>query len=233
MASHEHIIALLLRTGLFGGLKPDALAACAALFRETRFAKGEMIFARGDPGTHLYLVAQGRVRLAIATDEGRELTFRHASEGDLLGEIAVLDGKPRTAEASALTPVVAHSLERGAFRELCAARAEIFEGVVAFLCQRLRDTSNQLESIALYPLEVRLARFLLFALGTREAAPGKRVPLELGFSQGELAQLLGASRPKVNAALAALENLGAVGRTLDRLFCDPTKLADIAQLDDG
>jgi CRP/FNR family transcriptional regulator, cyclic AMP receptor protein len=77
-----------------------------------------------------------------------------------------------------------------------------------------------------------VARFLLAALGDRQAPPGRRVPLELGFSQGELALLLGASRPKVNAALGALENAGAIRRTSDRIFCEPAKLALVAQKND-
>ena len=96
----------------------------------------------------------------------------------------------------------------------------------------VRDASDRLESIALYPLEARLARFLLFALGDRKAAAGRRVSLELGFTQGELALLLGASRPKINVALGVLENASALGRTADRLFCDPDKLALIARQHD-
>jgi CRP/FNR family cyclic AMP-dependent transcriptional regulator len=103
---------------------------------------------------------------------------------------------------------------------------------VTFLCRRLRDVSDRLEAVALYPMEVRLARFLLVALGERTAPPGKRVPLELGFTQTELAMLLGASRPKINAALRVLEEAGAIGRTSDRLFCDRAKLAVIAQKQD-
>jgi CRP/FNR family transcriptional regulator, cyclic AMP receptor protein len=72
----------------------------------------------------------------------------------------------------------------------------------------------------------------LAALGSRNAPPGRRIPLELGFSQSELSQLLGASRPKVNAAMASLEKAGAIRRTFDRLFCDPKKLASIAQSGD-
>jgi CRP-like cAMP-binding protein len=231
----DAVAPLLARTDLFGSLAPDDLAACAAAFRPTRFDKGAMVFARGDAGTHLYVVQEGRVRLAISTEEGRELSFRHATAGDLFGEIAALDGSPRTADATALTDVAAYALEREAFRALWSTRPGISAAVIACLCRRIRETSLQLGAIALQPLDVRLARFLLFALGARQpgqSAPGKRVPLELGFSQGELAQLLGASRPKVNTALAALEQAGAVKRTLDRLFCDPTRLAEIARHDD-
>lgn len=229
----QRAVRLLAGTELFKSLAADDLAVCAARFRAARFAKGEMLFGRGDAGTHLYLVADGQVRLAIATSEGRELSFQIAVTGDLFGEIAVLDGSPRSAEATALTPVTAYTLERDVFRELWSTYPAIASAVISFLCWRLRDASDRLEAIALYPMEVRLARFLLIALGDRQAPPGRRVPLELGFSQGELALLLGASRPKINVALGVLENAGAVKRTSDRLFCDPTKLAMIAQSGDA
>jgi CRP/FNR family cyclic AMP-dependent transcriptional regulator len=233
MSNNSLLVPLLARTDLFGSFSADELAICAAAFRLLRFNKGALLFARGDPGTHLYLVVEGRVRLAVTSEEGRELSFRHAANGDLFGEIGALDGSPRTADATALTDVTAYALERKAFSNLWSTRPGISAGVIAFLCRRLRDTSGQLEAIALYPLEVRLARFLLLALGNREPAPGRRLPLELGFSQSELAQLLGASRPKVNTALGALESANAINRTLDRIFCDPVKLAQIARQDDA
>ena len=223
---------LLAGTDLFKDLDAGDLAACAGHFREQKFGKGQVLFARGDVGTQLYLVAEGQVRLAIATADGRELSFQIAVAGDVIGEIAVLDGGPRSAEATALTPVLAYGLERNAFRALWSAHPGISDALITFLCRRLRDASDRLEAIALYPMEVRLARFLLVALGNRQAPPGRRVPLELGFTQGELAMLLGASRPKINAALGVLESAGAIGRTSDRLFCDPAKLAVIAQRHD-
>jgi CRP-like cAMP-binding protein len=227
----ERLLRLLAGTDLFKGLAAHDLAACAARFREARFGKGQMLFARGDPGSDLYLVTEGQVRLGIGTSEGRELSFQIAGPGDLFGEIAMLDGCPRSAEATALTPVSASVLDRSAFRELWSAHAAIADSIIAFLCWRVRNASERLETIALYPMEVRLARFLLIALGDRQAPPGRRVPLELGFSQSELALLLGASRPKINVALGILEKAGAVGRTSDRLFCDPAKLAAIAQIE--
>jgi CRP/FNR family transcriptional regulator, cyclic AMP receptor protein len=231
--TNSGLLQLLADTELFKQLGEDARAICAAKFRELRFDKGQLLFARGDAGRHLYVIAEGQVRLAIATADGRELSFQIAVAGDLIGEIAVLDGGPRSAEATALTPVLTYALERNAFRELWSANPAIANAIIVFLCWRLRDASDRLEAIALYPMEVRLARFLLVALGDRQAPPGRRVPLELGFTQGELAMLLGASRPKINAALGALENAGAIGRTSDRLFCDPAQLAQIARMSEG
>jgi CRP-like cAMP-binding protein len=233
MAKADQVVALLSQTELFGGLSGSELRLLAENFHEVRFGKGEMLFARGDAGEHLYLIADGRVRLATSTDEGRELSFRHATTAEILGEIAALDGGPRTAEATALVPVLAYSLERRVLRELMARQPAIAGRFIDFLCRRVRETSDQLEAIALHPLHVRLARFLLVALGERQAAPGKRVPLEMGFSQGELALLLGATRPKVNEAFGALEQAGAIGRTIDRIFCDPSKLAAIARHENG
>ncbi len=229
----EAIVRLLASADLFKALAVDDLAACAGKFRMIRFAKGQNLFGRGDVGTHLYLIAEGQVRLAIATSEGRELSFQIATVGDLIGEIAVLDGGLRSAGATALTPITTYAMERNAFRELWSTHPGVSSAIISFLCWRLRDVSDRLETLALYPMEARLARFLLVALAGRQAAPGRRVPLELGFTQGELAMLLGASRPKINLALGMLESVGAIGRTSDRLFCDPAKLASFAQLDDG
>jgi len=229
---HETIIRLLVGADLFKDLGADDQVVCAAKMEELRFEKGQILFRRGDVGTRLYLVAKGQVRLAIASKSRRGLSFQIAVSGDLIGEIAVLDGGPRSAMATALTPVTTYALERSVFQELWSTHPGISTAIIAFLCRRLRGASDRLEATALYPMEVRLARFLLVALGGQQAPPGRRVPLELGFSQGELALLLGASRPKVNAALGALENAGAIRRTSDRIFCEPAKLALAAQKND-
>jgi CRP/FNR family transcriptional regulator, cyclic AMP receptor protein len=227
MSIKDILTPLLARTELFKGLAADELAACIPSFRDVRFKKGEALFIRGEQATGLYLVAQGRVRLAIATEDGREMSFRHAIAGGLLGEIAALDGGTRAADAAALTAVTAYRLDKDDFRKLWRERPALSERLISFLCTRLRDTSGQLESIALHPMHVRLARFFLAAIGDRKPVPGKWLPLELGMSQSELALLLGASRPKINEALGKLEETGAIHRTLDRIFCDPAGLADI------
>ncbi len=223
------LIDLLAKTELFGGLASDELAACAALFREVKFVKGQSLFVRGEKANSLYLVAQGRVRLAITTEDGKELSFRHTVVGEIFGEVGILDGGVRTADATALTPVIAYRLDQNDFHHLWSTRKSVAARLIAFLCQRLRETSYQLELIALHPMHVRLARFFVVAVGNRKPPPGKRIPIELGMSQNEIALLLGASRPKINEALGTLEKSGAINRTIDRIFCDPAKLGEIAR----
>lgn len=226
------IATLLLHTEFFGpafqALPENDILSCAAFFHPVQFDAGQLLFSRGDTGDHLMMIASGRVRLSLMNEDGRELSVRHAIEGQLIGEIAVLDDRRRSAEALALTPVEAFTLSRDGLHRLQAQHSCISAGIIAFLCKRLRDTTDQMEAIALYPVEARLARFLLVSLNGRRAEQGKRLPLELGFSQTELAQLLGASRPKVNTALRLLEEMGAVRRTADRLFCAPDILAHVA-----
>ena len=229
----DHLASLLARTELFGKLAPETIVQVASRFHTVQFKRGQTLYARGDAGNALHLIGTGQIRFSVVSGDGRELSVRVAKSGEIIGEVAVLDRQPRTATASAITAVTAHSLSRADFDRLLLQEPQLARNAIDFLCHRLRDTTDQLESIALYSIEVRLARFLLIALKGQSGQSGKRVPLELGFSQGELAQLLGASRPKVNIALGFLEEAGAIGRTSDRLFCDPAILSRIAEKTDG
>jgi CRP-like cAMP-binding protein len=227
--SKDLLIEMLGKTALFGALDPDERRSVALEMREVQYDSGQIVFGRGDPGRDIYLVANGRVRLSVLTPEGRELSFAHAEPGQIFGEIAVLDGGLRTADAPAGTKVVAQTLSKGALMRLVETRALVRESVIRFLCNRVREADQQLEGIALYPIEVRLARFFLAAARQKGGAePGARVTLDLPISQSELALLIGASRPKVNAALALLEDGGAIERNDKMLICDIDELEVIA-----
>jgi CRP-like cAMP-binding protein len=222
--------ALLGKTALFGALERDDRVAVARQMRRASFEAGRTIFGRGDAGSDVYLVVKGRVRLSVFSLDGRLLSFKHADAGDIFGEIAALDGGQRTADAIALTRVDAMTLPQEQLIRLVEANPRVARAAISFLCQRLRDTSEQVEAIALHPVEVRLARFLLSRLKLREGGvlPESTAILELAMSQSELASLIGASRQKVNAALALLEGAGAIERTRARVTCHIAGLARIA-----
>jgi len=229
MVAKEALLEMLAKTPLFGPLEEADRKAVAQEMRETSFDGGQAIFARGDAGRDIYLVTGGRVRLSVLTAEGRELSFAHAEAGQIFGEIAVLDGGVRTADATAVSKVTAMTLSKGGLTRLIEQRAVVREAVIKFLCNRVREADHQLEGIALYPIEVRLARFFLAAAKQKgELKPGARIVIDLPISQSELALLIGASRPKVNAALALLEDGGAIERKESRFTCDIDELENIA-----
>lgn len=225
------LVDFLAKSMLFGTLSEAERQAVAAQMRRTSFDSGQMIFARGDAGTEVYLVISGRVRLSIVTAEGRELSFVHAGPGSIFGEIATLDGGPRTADAMAVGPVEAMVLSHTVLRRMIETTPALASAAVSFLCRRLREADQQLEAVALHPIEVRLARFLLGLAAQRSPAQSGRQKIDLGMSQTELSLLLGASRPKVNAALSLLEDQGAIERNGNLVDCELAMLRDIGQVD--
>jgi CRP/FNR family transcriptional regulator, cyclic AMP receptor protein len=224
------IVELLGKSALFGSLPEADLTAIAGRMRRVQFDADQMIFSRGDPGREIYLVLEGKIRLSILSSDGRELSFAHAGPGSIFGEIATLDGGERTAGATAITRVTAMALPQRATMELIENNPKVAMAAIRFLCTRLRETDQRLEAIALHRIEVRLARLLLSALKLQApAATGSSVPLDLGMSQGELALLIGASRPKVNIALTMLEDMGGITRKGSKLACNTEVLQNIAE----
>lgn len=214
---------------VLSGLGEAGLALLAARARRRVWGAGEVIFQRGDPGDWLLVIAEGRVRLAIGTAGGRELVLRHAEAGDCLGELALFDGAPRSADATALGPVAGWTLARADWEDLCAADPALAQAALRWTCTRLRETTEQMESIALYGLAARAARFLLFTLRQLNGADlPPRATLRLDLSQSEIAGILGATRPKVNRALLSLEEDGAIRRSEGVLDCDVARLTALA-----
>jgi CRP-like cAMP-binding protein len=200
--------------------------------RRVQFKSDQMIFSRGDPGREMYLVMEGRVRLSILSSDGRELSFAHAGPGNVFGEIATLDGGERTAGATAMSSVQAMVLPQKALLDVIASNPKVAEAAIRFVCSKLRETDQRLEAIALHRIEVRLARLMLSALRLQSpGAKGESVPLDLGMSQGELALLVGASRPKVNVALTVLEDMGAIARAGSKFQCNTEVLEGVADME--
>jgi CRP-like cAMP-binding protein len=227
------IVDMLGQTALFGSLTEADRTATASRMRRVQFEPDQMIFSRGDPGREIYLVLEGRIRLSVLSSDGRELSLDHASPGSIFGEIATLDGGERTAGATAISRVQAMVLSQRAMMELIEGNPHVAVAAIKFLCTRLRETDQRLEAIALHRIEVRLARLMLSALRDqgKDLEEGESVPLNLGMSQGELALLIGASRPKVNVALTALEDMGAITRAGSGFTCDVEVLRSVADME--
>lgn len=206
---------------IFSTLDPSSLAALAAAGGRKSWAAGATIFQRGDQGDYLLALTEGRVRLSLASPTGRELVLRHVGPGEIIGELALIDGEPRSADAVAVEPTTAIIVPRVRFLAATTAHPALAMGVARYLASLLRNTNYQMESIALYDLRMRLIRFILFTVAQVYGdAPGPAPVLRLGLNQSDLSSVLGASRPKVNMALQALIAEGALVRNGEGLVCD-------------
>ncbi len=220
----------LLGFAVFSGLDPSSLAQLAAAVTRRTWHSGASIFLRGDTETHLLALLDGRVRLSLGTPQGKELVIRHLGAGEILGEMALLDGRPRSADATAVGQVTALVLHSDRFHQIAATNPAVPMAFARYLCGLLRDTNTQMESIALYEMPARIVRFVLYTLRQihGEALPDEAT-LRLGFSQSELASIIGATRPKVNRALQDIMATGALRREGDALVCNIPALLDLAE----
>jgi CRP-like cAMP-binding protein len=170
-----------------------------AVIRKVR--KGVVLFRKDDPGSTLYAVCDGAVRISVPSKQGQDAIFNIVSRGEIFGEIALLDGGNRTADAIAIEDSELMLIERREFLPVLRAHPEVAINLIEILCSRLRRTSEQVEDIVFLDVPGRLAKALL-ALHRR---PGANPTAGIRVTQRELSQMIGVSRESVNKQLRAWE----------------------------
>jgi CRP-like cAMP-binding protein len=187
------------RTRLFRGLPAATIQRISALSIRRTYGHGAVVFSQAGPGDALYGVVTGKIRISASAPDGREIFLNIMEPGDTFGEIALLDGRHRTATARTTAPSELIIITRDHFLELLEREPKLVSHVVQLLCERIRWTSGLAEDSALLGVPARLARRLL-GLGKlhgRESTNG----VELTISQEEVARFLGLSRQVVNQYL--------------------------------
>jgi len=195
---------------LFRGLGADERRTLFARSRIRNFAAGETIFLMGSPGDNMMAVLSGNVRISLSSSDGRELLLAILFPGEFFGEISLLDGKERTADATAATACSLAILDRREVLTFFARYPSAWLNIVNVLCNRLRKTDEHIAEVALLQLPARLARALLRVLAGGDAPPaaGKTEPIAL--SQGDLGKLVGAARESVNRCLRTWQQDGVI-----------------------
>ena len=195
---------------VFQAMQPAELDEVLAFASERRVRRGQIIFQKGDDGSSMMAVLQGRVRISVISPEGREIMLNVISPGEVFGEIALLDGQPRSADATATEDTNLLVIERRHFLPFLARNQDLGLRMLAVLCDRLRRTSVALEQIALMDLPGRLARVLLKLAADygRPVNGGTRIDLKL--SQRDLSTLVATSRESVNKQLSVWREDGAL-----------------------
>jgi CRP/FNR family transcriptional regulator, cyclic AMP receptor protein len=222
-------IALLLGHPVFGALAPAQLKQLCSLARARRVVSGTTLFVKGDPGTALFAVVSGIVKITVPSIDGREATFNLLNAGDIFGEIALLDGQPRTADAIAATDCELMVIERRDFLGFVHSEPKVAMKLIELLCARLRVAGARMEEVVFLNLPARLARLLLRLLEESTAADKNK----LSITQQEISGMLGTTRESVNKHLQIWARRGMIALKRGTiLVLAPKGLAALVRGDD-
>jgi CRP/FNR family transcriptional regulator, cyclic AMP receptor protein len=195
---------------LFRGLVENERDALVARARIRHFAAGDNILLMGSPGDSMMAVLSGQIRISVPSPEGREIVLAILQKGEVFGEIALLDGKERTADARAMTASDLAILERRDVFAFLERQPNAWPRLVEVLCERLRATDQHIAEVALLQLPVRLAKALLRIADAEAPAALGQPAVKLQLSQRELGNLVGAARETVNKCLREWQRSGLV-----------------------
>lgn len=235
MASDLDLIRSALReTRLFSQLPDDAMDGLAPLFVERTFEKEDVIFHQGDEGDYLFLVVSGQVRVEKEILDGRRVTLALRGPGSVLGEMALLDGTVRSASVYALERTKALTLARSSFFRFLSEHTEVFQNLLAILCQRLRESDQKVEDLGSKSLLERLAGTLLSLAGPEGTAVEEGVELSSTVNYQLLTGLLCTNRESVSRAIRGLRKSGLIDKAGRQfLLKDLQGLSDLYEFGEG
>jgi CRP/FNR family transcriptional regulator, cyclic AMP receptor protein len=189
----------LLASPFFAHLRSAELDELIAHSQERRLSRGTLIFSKGDPGSSMLAVLSGLIRVGATSADGREITLNVIGPGEIVGEIALLDGRPRSADAVAAEETLVMAIERRYFLPFLVRHEGLVERMLGVLCDRLRKTSAALEELALLDLPARMARTLVkLADDYGKPTPQGGMRIEIKLSQKDMSNLVAATRESVN-----------------------------------
>ncbi len=205
-AERKHIEAGSWFAKLSESLRTDILER--ALVR--RVADGTSLVHRGEPAAEWCGVARGAVRVSSVSLSGKQVALTYVEPGIWFGDISLFDGLPRTHDAHAHGDTTLLVVRKPDFRELLARHTELYEALLRLNCRRLRLMFDTIEDLNTRPLASRLAKQILVLARAYGVPEGNEIRIGLQLAQEDIAQLLGASRQRVNQELKSLERKGAV-----------------------
>jgi CRP-like cAMP-binding protein len=200
--------AMIETSNLFRGLSPPLLDKVLKLRSQRQLAAGEVLFRKGDPGDALYGVIKGRLRIHTLGADGRDALLNVVGPGDLFGEIALIDGLPRTADATALDAVELVMLRRSEFMALLRQENELTLHLLQLTCRRLRWLSDMVEDATFLTAPARLAKRLLHLAEHHGQTHPEGILIDLKLSQQAIGELAALSRESTNKYLRKWARLG-------------------------
>ncbi|STD02419.1 CRP-like cAMP-activated global transcriptional regulator GlxR [Corynebacterium renale] len=199
---------ILSRAGIFQGVDPEAVRNLIEDMQTVRYPRGTTIFDEGEPGDRLFIITQGKVKLARHSNDGRENLLTVMGPSDMFGELSIFDPGPRTSSAVCVTEVHAATMDSQMLRDWVTAHPEIAQQLLRVLARRLRRTNASLADLIFTDVPGRVAKTLLQLANRFGSQEGAALRVNHDLTQEEIAQLVGASRETVNKALATFAQRG-------------------------
>jgi CRP/FNR family transcriptional regulator/CRP/FNR family cyclic AMP-dependent transcriptional regulator len=199
---------------LFAELPPERIRELAQAVRRRTYHRGETIFHKGDPGSGLYIIATGQVKIILPSEAGEEAMLAVLESGEFFGELALFDGEPRSATVVAVQNAETLILHRDDFLSFVARNPEVVTGLFAALSRRLRDADEMIEDAIFLDVPGRLAKRILDLADKHGRVSEKGVEIDLKLTQQDLAAMVGATRESVNKHLGWMRDHGLI--SLDR-----------------
>ena len=198
---------------IFRGLSEREHAALDQRLRRRRYRKGATIFLHGDPGEDLFVIESGTVKIGMTTADGKEITLAILGAGEFFGELALMDGAPRSSNASAMEECMLLLLERTQFLAFVDEHPSVARSIIEVLSRRLRDDNELVQDAAFFDVAGRLARVLLrlaASVGSDDRDGG--ITISRRLTQNDLAGMIGTTRESVNKWLTHYERQGLIER---------------------
>jgi len=206
----------------FSRLSAPLREAILARAQVRRVDDGAMLSARGAPAEEWCGVALGAVRVSSVSLSGKQVTLTYVEPGTWFGDIALFDGMPRTHDAHAHGATTLLAVRKADFKALLSLHVELYEALLRLNCRRLRLMFDVIEDLNTLPLAARLAKQILLLARSYGVPQGEEIRIGLALAQEDLAQMLGASRQRVNQELKGFEREGA-------LRIEPTRLVVLSK----
>ncbi len=195
------------RLRLLRGMNQQTMHRFDAIVRTTRRRRGDLIFMLGDPSHTIYFLQKGRIKISALSDCGQELLLEIVGPGEIFGDVAAIQGTPRTTSAQALEDSLLCEIQQKDFECLLATYPEISAHLLKSLTSRLRRAEAQLLSLVSQDVSTRVREALIEFIDCESGAE-RSLPIKIRITQQDLANLVGASRQKTWQALKELEDWG-------------------------
>jgi len=195
---------------LFHSLSEEAMKGLLANIRKIRFKKGEALFKKGMDGDSLFIIKRGKVKIVIGSEDGEEIILAIFSVGDFFGEMSLLDGMPRSADAVAIEDTEVMMLNHREFINFLIGNEQAIRSILQSLSMRLRKTDDMLEDTCFLNISDRVRKKLLELAESYGIEEKKSILIDLDITQRELAGMVGATRESVNKSLRILREKGII-----------------------